>query len=157
MQTYSLSEDSVVSDDPKYKTSHLGLGSADTEPMRDRPASPQEETIKEGWKLQVNVGGNEIVLDISKAVVVGRSVDDEVVENLLDFANFAGYEKGVSRRHAVISRDEDSLYIEDQGSTNGTQINSFQLTAKRKYRLRDGDVVDFARLNTLFKFVSPEE
>jgi hypothetical protein len=146
-----------VSDDPKYKTSYLGPGSADTEPMRDRPASTQNDTIKEGWKLQVNVEGDEILLDVSKAIVVGRSADDEVVENLLDFAKFDGYEKGVSRRHAVITRDEDSLYIEDRGSTNGTQINGFQLTANRKYRLRDGDVVDFSRLSTLFKFVSPEE
>ncbi|MCA9894532.1 MAG: FHA domain-containing protein, partial [Anaerolineae bacterium] len=48
-----------------------------------------------------------------------------------------------------------SLYIEDLGSTNGTRINGFQLTPRQKYRLRDADELEFARLRTIIRFEKP--
>ncbi|MEL6310133.1 MAG: FHA domain-containing protein [Chloroflexota bacterium] len=45
--------------------------------------------------------------------------------------------------------------MEDLGSTNGTRINGFQLTADQKYRLRDGDEIEFARLRSDIVFKAP--
>ncbi|MBC7871283.1 MAG: FHA domain-containing protein [Chitinophagaceae bacterium] len=91
-------------------------------------------------------------------MLIGRSADGEEQKSLsLDLGPFGAYQGGVSRQHAAITRHEGGLYVEDLGSTNGTRINGFQLTARRKYRLRDGDEVEFARLRTLIRFVRPSD
>jgi hypothetical protein len=43
---------------------------------------------------------------------------------------------GLSRRHARIYRDSLGWWVEDLGSTNGTQVNEVKIT---KQRLNDGD------------------
>lgn len=48
----------------------------------------------------------------------------------------------VSQRHAEIFQRDDSLWLRDLGSTNGTFVNGEQVSAER--RLDDGDVLHFA-------------
>ena len=66
-------------------------------------------------------------------------------------------EAKVSRRHARIQFLNNQYLIEDLGSTNGTRINGFQLTANQQYRLRDGDEIEFARLRTSIRFRNPDQ
>jgi len=140
-----------VSDDPKHKTGYLGP--TDAEPMKDRPARPQTNVLGPSSTLEVHIAGKVVNLRLSDQMLIGRLIEGDDPETYaLDLNNFGGYQSGVSRQHAMISRHEGGLYIEDLGSTNGTRINGFQLTARRKYRLRDGDEVEFARLRTVFKF-----
>jgi pSer/pThr/pTyr-binding forkhead associated (FHA) protein len=106
--------------------------------------------------LQIKIGDKTTILAISDNMLVGRQVEDDATVYGIDLSPFGGYQSGVSRKHAVITREEGGLYIEDLGSTNGTRINGFQLTVKRKYRLRDGDEIEFARLRTQFKFIDGE-
>lgn len=56
----------------------------------------------------------------------------------------------VSRKHAVIWNENNSYYIEDVGSTNGTKLNSERITSCEKVLLTDGDVVDFAGVKYRF-------
>jgi hypothetical protein len=52
----------------------------------------------------------------------------------------AGDDPALSRRHAVLRRQEDGSYaIEDLGSTNGTEVNGRQIEAHEVIRLADGD------------------
>ena len=141
-----------MSRDSEQKTGHLGL--PDAEPMQDRPQRPQTDTVYEGGKLRVTIGDQQIMLDITDTIIVGRYIEgDDPNVPMLDLAPFDGYQQGVSRRHATITRQDTFLYVEDHGSTNGTRINGFQLTPRRKYRLRNGDRVEFSRLMTVFNFV----
>ena len=88
------------------------------------------------------------ILDLSK-VESGR-LDLDTID--FDLSPYGAYTFGVSRQHAIITLHEGFLYLEDNNSTNGTRINGFQLTPKQKYRLRDGDEVEFARLRTSIRF-----
>lgn len=145
-----------MSEDPKYETGFLDT--PESTPMEDRRARPQTTLLGPQWKLQVKIGNRKVVMDIHDKMLIGRSVEEgDSGEYTLDLSDFGGYQSGVSRKHAAITRHEGSLYIEDLGSTNGTRINGFQLTSQRKYRLRDGDEVEFARLRTLFKFIEPDK
>jgi hypothetical protein len=52
----------------------------------------------------------------------------------------AGNDPALSRRHAVLRRQDDGTYaIEDLGSTNGTEVNGRQLAPREVIVLVDGD------------------
>jgi len=46
---------------------------------------------------------------------------------------------GVSRRHAEVRQEGESVYLVDMGSTNGTILNGELLTANQPARLMHGD------------------
>ena len=144
------------SNDSKPKKETGFLGSTNAKPMPDRMARPQTNILGPAWRLQFKIEDHKLTLSMDEILIVGRSAEDSTHKLNLDLAQFSGYQNGVSRQHAAITRHQGGLYIEDLDSTNGTRINGFQLTVKRKYRLRDGDEVEFARLKTLIKFITPE-
>ena len=59
----------------------------------------------------------------------------------------------ISKRHAIIDIEDGMYYIRDSGSTNGTRLNGSRL-AKKPIRLRDKDVIAFARYE--FTFLYPK-
>lgn len=60
---------------------------------------------------------------------IGRAIHNEIVIE----------ERGVSRFHSQIRRENDQLWIEDMGSTNGTLLGGERLT--QAHRLSVGDMV----------------
>lgn len=50
----------------------------------------------------------------------------------------------VSSHHALITRQGDSVWIEDQHSANGTFVNEERLASGQKYLLHNGDMVKFS-------------
>ncbi len=141
---------------PKKQTEYLGQ--RDAQPMQDRPARPQTNILGPSWGLKFKFADNSLVeLDMRDVMIIGRSTDENDPQPpALDLAPYGAYQNGVSRQHAAITRHQGGLYIEDLGSTNGTRINGFELTARRKYRLRDGDEIEFARIRTSVRFVRPD-
>lgn len=121
-----------------------------SEPMTDRAPSKATGKLGDNWKLKCKIDSQFATVPIKEKIVVGRTLDDEKVD--FDLTPYDAYHYGVSRRHALMSLVEGYLYIEDLGSTNGTRINGYQLTSKQRYRLRDGDEVEFARLRMTVKF-----
>lgn len=125
------------------------------EPMVEREPEPNTVSLSLDWRIQFKIGDQKKTLPLKPRITVGRAVDkdDTASEINFDLTPFGAYHFGVSRHHAVMTLSEGYLYLEDLGSTNGTRINGFQLTANQKYRLRDGDEIEFARLrsNILFK------
>lgn len=139
--------------DDKHETGFFGKKSSNL-PMQDRPARPQTSQLGEGWKLQIQIDNIKLTIELEDSITVGRSTEqDTTFKPAIDLGTHGGYQAGVSRRHAIITRHEGGLYIEDLGSTNGTRINGFELSPNRKYRLRDNDEVEFARLRTVFRFI----
>ena len=59
----------------------------------------------------------------------------------------------ISKRHAIIDVEDGSYYIRDAGSTNGTKLNGTRL-GKKRFKLRNKDVVGFARYE--FTFLYPK-
>jgi adenylate cyclase len=55
----------------------------------------------------------------------------------------------VSRRHAMIRKQDDGYWFYDLGSFNGTYLNGARVTATRK--LNHGDVIDFAENHYRFE------
>jgi pSer/pThr/pTyr-binding forkhead associated (FHA) protein len=90
--------------------------------------------------------GGRIELPLSKEVVIGRLDASHAVFPDVDLSNEQGAEKGVSRRHARISRRDDQVFIEDLNSLNGTFLNSTRLVADLTYPLKSSDQVQLGKL-----------
>ncbi len=60
-------------------------------------------------------------------------------------------DKTVSRIHARITKEEDSFYLEDMNSTNGTYRNGELLNYKERVKLQKNDKVAFAQV--CYRFV----
>lgn len=141
---------------PQQKqTNYLNIDKSSAQPMPERT---QKDSVQVNlrWKLQFTIGDMHTIIPLQPVMVIGRGGDDKQPPVVVDFNQFGGYPAGVSRRHAVITFEDSSLYIEDLESTNGTRINGFQLQPARRYRLKDGDEVEFARLLTTIRFISPD-
>ncbi|MBN2304743.1 MAG: FHA domain-containing protein [Anaerolineae bacterium] len=127
-------------------------------PVEPDQPRPQTARLAAPWRLLLQIGGDNqttVGIEVRDHVVLGRS--DPVADYYpdLDLSPYDGQEGGVSRRHAAIIQDDESksLYIEDLNSTNGTRINGFSLEPRRRYRLRDGDELEFGRVRMTMRFV----
>lgn len=52
----------------------------------------------------------------------------------------------ISRWHCTITDEEDHFMLRDEDSANGTYLNGKRLTPIVPYRLKDGDVIELARV-----------
>ena len=98
----------------------------------------------EGRSVSVKMPGSLLAGD---GVVVGRSprhstflVDDETM----------------SREHARFFAEDDSLCIEDLGTTNGTQVNGRRVQPRTSTPLREGDVVELGAVRMQVAWTNQE-
>jgi pSer/pThr/pTyr-binding forkhead associated (FHA) protein/Mg-chelatase subunit ChlD len=91
-------------------------------------------------------GENELVHKLDKSRTnIGRSQRNDIVIK----------EAAVSSFHATIDFRNMAFYLEDQRSTNGTQLNGTRLTPNEPLRLKSGDRITFAKFD--FKFVMVDQ
>ncbi len=91
-------------------------------------------------------GGGTVELPLSKEVVLGRLDAGRAIFPDVDLTSEQGIEKGISRRHARISRRGDQVFVEDLNSLNGTFLNATRLIPELPYPLQDGDRVQLGKL-----------
>ncbi len=61
-------------------------------------------------------------------------------------------QKTVSRKHALITKEGNNFYIEEQiGVINGTYLNGEKLESGKKYKIQDGDKIYFGLVGCVFK------
>ncbi len=129
--------------------------------LLERPPSPQTTHLSDKWRLLFKIGEQSKRLTlVTTPLIVGRKLEADNSASSgpsvgFDLTPYGAYHFGVSRRHALLTLQDTFLYIEDLSSTNGTRINGFQLTPRQKYRLRDGDEIEFARLRVTLRFERP--
>lgn len=124
-----------------------GNGQA-TDPLSDREDEVERSRAGGGFKtlvLSVEDGGT-IELPLSKEVVLGRLDPGRAIFPDVDLSSEEGIDRGVSRRHARISRRESQVFIEDLNSLNGTFLNATRLVPDLPYPLKDGDQVQLGKL-----------
>lgn len=65
----------------------------------------------------------------------------------------------VSAQHASLYADEDTgqVFVEDEGSTNGTVVNEQSLARGQRRELKDNDCVSFGTIAFVVKLVAPEQ
>jgi hypothetical protein len=116
-------------------------GETDDTSKRTRPEGGSFKTLL----LTIEEGGC-IELPLSKEVVLGRLDPSRAIFPDVDLTSDEGIDKGVSRRHARISRREDQVFIEDLNSLNGTFLNATRLVPEVPYPIKDGDQIQLGKL-----------
>jgi len=85
-------------------------------------------------------------LPLTKEVIIGRLDPASDCFPEIDLTSDGGLKKGVSRRHAKITRRGNEVFIEDLGSMNGTFLNRKKLTPYLPQVLKNGDELQLGRL-----------
>jgi pSer/pThr/pTyr-binding forkhead associated (FHA) protein len=85
-------------------------------------------------------------LPLTKEVNIGRLDPASASFPDIDLTSDGGLEKGVSRRHAKITRRGSEVFIEDLGSINGTFLNRKKLTPYLPQVLKSGDELQLGKL-----------
>jgi hypothetical protein len=109
-------------------------------PEEHNDSSPLEDLGMEGPALVVRSGGGrtgEHFVPQGERTTIGRSPDCDIV---LDDVT-------VSRKHAVLVRDDGRFTIEDQGSLNGTFLNRRRI---EQAELSDGDELQIGKYRLTF-------
>lgn len=88
----------------------------------------------------------QIEFPLSKELNIGRLDAASATFPDLDLTSYGGLEKGISRRHAKITRQGQEIFIEDLGSVNGTFLNGKRLTPYLQHPLTSGDEIQMGKL-----------
>jgi CheY-like chemotaxis protein len=85
-----------------------------------------------------------IGIEVVGTIHIGRRVPGTPLD--LDLSPFDAEFLGVSRQHAMIQIENNSLVIYDIGSTNGTYVNDQRAWLGQPLKLEDGDIIRFGSL-----------
>jgi hypothetical protein len=99
-----------------------------------------------GLKLTIPDSGRDVEMPLTKEVNIGRLDPASASFPDVDLTSDGGLEKGVSRRHAKITRRGSEVFIEDLGSINGTFLNRKKLTPYLPQALNSGDELQLGKL-----------
>ena len=118
------------------------------------PGEAAEEDITSplGLRLTMLDSGREVEVSLTKGVNIGRLDAASASFPDVDLTSEGGLERGISRRHAKITRRGREVFIEDLGSLNGTFLNGKKLIPYFPHVLKSGDKLQLGRLTLLVSF-----
>ena len=79
--------------------------------------------------------------------MIGRADPEAGYWPQLDLTDDGGFEKGVSRQHALVRYIDQNAFLIDQGSANGTWLDGVQLEPQQEYPLPDSVQLRIGGLN----------
>lgn len=102
--------------------------------------------------LQVENDETPIFVQIRSEVILGRVTEQSETTSYINLTPYGADDKGVSRRHARLLRDNQEVYLMDLNSTNGTHLNGESLPPSVEKRLKDGDEITLGQLRVYIYF-----
>lgn len=82
-------------------------------------------------------------------LTIGRKSPDQAVSPDIDLSAYDAYEKGVSRLHARITREDNTFgtyHILDLNSSNGTRINGARIPINSAVPIHNNDILTLGKL-----------
>jgi CheY-like chemotaxis protein len=140
---------------PVFATRHLDSTASARALARRDGTAPLDPGLP--WVVEFRVVGSAVTIQLrlKDVMVMGRADPERNMFPEIDLSPFDALAKGVSRRHAVILVRNGRVTVKDLDSTNGTQLNNFELIKETEYRLRHGDELALGQLHlqVLFNIV----
>jgi hypothetical protein len=139
--------------DRQEETDPLAVGEVTWMEREETSEAAEEDiTFPLGLKLTIPDSGHNVEVLLTKEVNVGRL--DPASANFpdVDLTSEDGLERGISRRHAKITRRGREVFIEDLGSLNGTFLNREKLAPYFPQALKSGDELQLGTLTLQVSF-----
>jgi len=87
-----------------------------------------------------------LVMEENKTYMLGRFDTGKYTATDIDLTPYGAIDRGVSRQHAILHLEDNSLYITDLDSTNGTFVGGQRLEPHEPTIIHKGDEVLLGRL-----------
>jgi len=95
-----------------------------------------------------------LLVDMPEQLVLGRAHDGPPEDMPdVDLVDYGAVEKGVSRQHLLVTREDDTIAVTDLNSANGSFLNGQRLFPHDPRILRDEDELRLGRLVFQVSFV----
>jgi hypothetical protein len=138
---------SYLLEDSQKTTDPIVVGEVTWMEREEPPEAPEEEVVSlVSLRLSILDSGRDVDLPLTKEVTIGRLDPASDCFPEIDLTSDGGLKKGVSRRHAKITRRGNEVLIEDLGSMNGTFLNRKKLTPYLPQVLKNGDELQLGGL-----------
>ncbi len=124
-----LMEECAVAEDTNYEAEY------------GRTIYIEETKAKEPVRLCTPTGKTVVLLD-KQTISIGKKKEE---------ADAVLNDMSVSRLHARVVKEQDTYYIEDLNSTNGTFKNGLRLLPYEKRELEEGDEIKIGRVPLVFR------
>lgn len=113
-----------------------------------------EKGVDKKLYLHVERSGDSLQIDLEdgKEFIIGRFDTATGQAPEIDLSNYGAAEKGVSRKHVLLTYRDESLKITDLDSANYTYLNNQKLIPHQPRILRDGDEIRLGRLLLTVQF-----
>ena len=134
--------------DDKYEEQTEGTYAQD-----DIPGSDQVPFV---GKLHLNFGNEDektISIKDGKKVTIGRAGWAATDKPTINLTQTGASQAGVSRKHAAIQREGDTLLLIDLDSTNGTYLNHERIQPNQPFQLQNGDVIRLGLYDVWISFL----
>lgn len=116
-------------------------------PMISVPNGTQEFTDTMVLRFDVSEATSPLIVDtITPEMVFGRSDTATSFVPEIDLTRYGAYRLGLSRRHAILRRQGNLLYLMDMGGRNGTALNGHRLDVNQSCLLSSGDEITLGNL-----------
>lgn len=98
-------------------------------------------------QLSIRDTSETLMVDVDDELVLGRwHAETDVPVPDVDLTPYGALEKGVSRRHLALQRDQDTVFVIDLDSANSTYLNGQRLVPHEPRILRDNDELRLGHL-----------
>ena len=118
-----------------------------TNRLQGSGALPNTPLGKARLNLHIIRSGQILPLSGPGEYIVGRVSEGQSILPDIDLEPYNAYESGVSRLHVRIKIEDESMWITDLGSANGTRVNNQKLAPHQNYPLSNKDVVRLGRMS----------
>lgn len=115
----------------------IKLDKPNTKPLMGESRLKRQQTIH----CEIPSVGAEFTFEMSDmdCIRIGRNDTRISDEPEIDLGDHGVASRGISRRHAIICREQSVLTVRDLKSTNGTYLNGQKLVPLESRVLRNGD------------------
>ena len=96
--------------------------------------------------LHITGVAEPVVVRLRAEMTVGRADVQSGHYPDIDLSSYNAVEQGISRAHAVIQYNDNTLTLLDMGSVNGTFLNGQRLIPRQARIIHDGDEMRFGKL-----------
>ena len=94
-----------------------------------------------------------VTVSVRQVITIGRHDTSQGIRPDVDLAPYRGYHFGVSRRHAIILRQNNTLYVRSLNTTNGTSLNDQAMMPGLEYPLQNEDILMIGALRLQLEMI----